>query len=202
MSLERLVRVAELPQRLQGIAKRSGKMVAVRHVVCAVVFSMTPAGALAAPGDPPTAPVLASSFHMGATRVALSKRCKREAVRSRLVAILGAFNTGRGDAFALNFAPRMVFVPYDGTSLAPRGGIFRRASAAEFVRKRYVAGDGWTALVLIPPSGGSGLPAAAVYTVSLEVLVAGRIVAPRSAKVAVDCTTGLIRNWVGPRVPA
>jgi hypothetical protein len=177
-------------------------MFAVRQIACAVVVLITPVGALAAPGDPPTAPVLARSFHMGATGVALPKRCKREAVRSRLVATLGAFNTGRGDAFALNFAPRMVFVPYDGTSLAPRGGMSRRARAAEFVRKRYLAGDGWTALSLVPPSGGSGLPAAAVYTVSLEVLVAGRIVAPRSVKVVVNCVTGLIRNWVGPRVPA
>lgn len=167
-----------------------------------MVVSITPVGALAGQGDPPTAPVLARSFHVGVTRVALSKRCKREAVRGRLIATLGAFNTGRGDAFARNFAPRMVFVPYDGTSLAPRGGMFRRALAAEFVRKRYLAGDGWTALALVPPSGGSGLPAAAVYTVSLEVLVAGRIVAPRSAKVVVNCATGLIRDWVGPRVPA
>lgn len=202
MSLDRIVRVAELPKRLEGIAKRCGKMVAVRPVVCAVVVAITPVGALAAPGGPPTAPVLARSFHMGSTRVALPKRCKRKAVRSRLIATLGAFNTGRGDAFALNFAPRMAFVPYDGTALAPRGGMSRRASAAEFVRRRYSAGDGWTALALIPPSGGSELPAAAVYTVSLQVLIAARTLAPRPAKVVVNCATGLIRNWVGPRVPA
>jgi hypothetical protein len=160
------------------------------------------AAAAAAGASDPTAPALAPGFHVADAHVKLPGQCRRASVRGRLVAFLEAFDSGRGDAAAASFARRSLFVPYDGTTLAPRGGVTSRPAIAGVVRKRYAAGDGWSARALLPPLGGSGLPHDAVYTVTLEVLVGGRLFAPRSAKVVVQCGSGLIRNWVGPRVPA
>lgn len=180
----------------------------VRPVLCLVVSVVAGAagGLQAVPAaierHKPTAPTVASNFRVGSPRIRLHRRCKREAVRDRLLATLTSFNTGRGTAFAANFVSRMVFVPYDGTPLSPRGGMYSRASVARFARQRHVAGDGWTSHALLPPVGGAGIPASAVYTVILEVLIDGHVVAPRSVKVVVACASGLIRNWVGPRVPA
>jgi hypothetical protein len=150
----------------------------------------------------PTAPAVAADFHVATTHVALPGRCKPTAARERIIAFLIGFDSGRGDRASLNFVSHNLFVPYDGTSLAPRPEIGDGAGIARFVRRRYAAGDGWTALSLLPPAGRAGLPRTAVFTLRLAVLIRGQVNKPQSVKVVIDCRSGLLAMWVGPRVPA
>ncbi len=64
---------------------------------------------------------------------------------------------------------------------------------------RYRAGDGWTATRLVPPGGSVGLPKWAVYGLEFQISYQGTFVSKRaSAKLVVDCRTGLLQGWVGP----
>jgi hypothetical protein len=160
------------------------------------------------PGWTPGAPVVACSrgrnalalstgFRVAPTRVELPARCGPVAVRRALARVLAAFNVGLGDVLAKRFAARGQLHPYTG-SIAGAGFVGRRA-IARFVRARYRAGDGWTATRLLTPQGSVGLPGRSVYGLEFGVTYQGALVTERaSAKLVLDCRSGLLEGWVGP----
>lgn len=72
-----------------------------------------------------------------------------------MLTMLRAFNVGAGQPFANGFvADRPLFEPYT----AEFRQYVTRKEIAPFVVQRSGAGDGWTALELLPPQGTVGLP--------------------------------------------
>ena len=148
---------------------------------------------------PPHAPDTTPDFTVDPTSVELPRPCDVAHVKPRLLSIVHAFNTGRGRTFADQFTPRPSFQPYTGDA-GRRYATHPRVTSREltrFVNARYAAGDGWTASRLEPPLGDAGLPAEAIYGLSLTVSYPrGRI--DGGAKIIISCSSGLVRRWVGP----
>jgi hypothetical protein len=118
-------------------------------------------------------------------------------VRTTVRRALTAFNQGLGDDLARLLVARGQFHPYTSSIKSP--GFMRRPAIARFVGNRYHRGDGWTATRLFTPQGSAGLPSRAVYGLDLRVSYQGTTVAEHvGAKLVVDCSSGLLRAWVGP----
>lgn len=167
--------------------------------VCPRPPQWKPGAPLVSCSDGPNALALSPEFRVAPTRVDLPARCKPVAVRRTLSSVLAAFNVGLSDTFAKRFVARGQFHPYTG-SIAGAGFVGRRA-IARFVRARYRAGDGWTATRLLTSQGSVGLPNEAVYGLALQVSYQGALYAePASAKVVVNCRSGLLATWVGPAI--
>jgi hypothetical protein len=145
----------------------------------------------------PNARSLSPGFAVGPTSLALPRRCKPDAVRRRVTSALTRFNLGHSAEFAKHLVPKGQFHPYT-TSI--RGmGFVGRSRIARFVRARYDAGDGWTALRLLPPQGTIGPPARTAYGLQLGISYQGATFADQvGAKLVVSCSTGLLEQWVGP----
>jgi hypothetical protein len=106
--------------------------------------------------------------------------------------MLRSFNLGDADRFARGFTSRGQFHPY--TASIHGSGFIGRPKIAAFVRKRYAAGDGWTAIALHPPANFFG--DRAIYQLVLRVVNVGE----GGAKLVIDCRSGLLSAWVGPGV--
>lgn len=170
-------------------------------VACPRPADWTPVGpvlACARSGSAPNAQELAADFALGATRVPSPKRCGPSAVRARVESMLRTFNLGEADRFARGFAPAGQFHPYTGSISGV--GFVGRPKIAAFARKRYVSGDGWTAIALQPPSGNVGLPERAIYQLMLRITTRTVTFAEGGAKLVVDCRSGLVTAWIGPGV--
>lgn len=113
--------------------------------------------------------------------------------------MLRAFNHGHGRQAARAFADEGSLEPYSGTADAPHPLAVGRRLISTYVVQRHDAGDGWTARAVAPPSGRGGKPLRAIYGVRLVVRLR-KIEKAAAAKVVVNCRTGLIEKWVGPRV--
>ena len=112
--------------------------------------------------------------------------------------MLGSFNAGRPYYFVAPFSEQTNFNPYNG---APEAFTARSPGPiARFILARHRAGDGWTALALIPPSGSAG--ATAIYGLFLRVVKASNDPYRQGVKLVVDCGTGRIQTWLGPAAPA
>jgi hypothetical protein len=142
-----------------------------------------------------TAPARLPGFSVGQTSVRLPEKCRPHPVSRLAVRLLAAFNRGEGARFADAFAtPR--FHPY---SFRISGAGFNdRESIQRFVAERHRAGDGWSATHLAPPTGEVGLPREAVYALTFRISQRGAFVRMASAKLVVDCRSGLLSAWVGP----
>ena len=155
--------------------------------------------AVVALAGPPNAPDTTPDFAAQPAGVQLPEECDVARVQARLLAVVHAFNSGRGQALASNFTRRAGFQPYlgdVGRKYARRGLVDRR-ELSRFVRERYAAGDGWTAMKLLAPQGSSGLPATTVFGLRLAVSSpAGRV--EGGTKIVVSCSSGLVLRWVGP----
>lgn len=134
----------------------------------------------------------------------LPRPCAPLAAKRRLGAALSAFNGGEGARFARQLTPRGSFHPY--TLERPLVG---RTKIAGFVNRRYKEGDGWTATALDAPRKivvqrfGTAPLQVAEYGLSL------RLASPRKPPVSaartsivIDCRSGLIHRWTGPRISA
>ncbi|HSI97775.1 MAG TPA: hypothetical protein VK926_05390, partial [Gaiellaceae bacterium] len=155
----------------------------------------------------PNARALAPDFRaIGAGSARLPKRCGVTDVRRRLRSALTAFNSGRGAAFAGHFLPsRGSFHPYTTTESPRTSGV----TIARYVAARYAKGDGWTATALqVPPRTSldrvniSVSVRVAVYRLDILLSSPGRMLTPSSAKIVVDCRSGLVTRWVGPGAAA
>lgn len=147
--------------------------------------------------DEQTAPALAPGFKfLWPTTVELPPKCRPEAVKTRVVGAVEAFNAGQTDSFAESFLEiGGQLAPYDVGGL----GFHSRDSIEEFASERHKAGDGWTLTDLAPPLHEIGLPREAAYGAGLIVQQeAAQFRKPGGAKIVIDCASGLIRAWIGP----
>jgi hypothetical protein len=164
---------------------------------CPVPVGWSASGPIVACTSGPNASPLAPGFSVTSTLLALPRRCTPNAVRRRVTAALSAFNLGAGEDFAKQFVRRGQFHPY--TASIRGSGFVGDSRIARFVRARYAAGDGWTATSLRPPQGTAGLPSRAIYGLEFTVSHQGAPFADRSgSKLVVDCSSGLLKGWVGP----
>jgi len=145
----------------------------------------------------PPAPAVVPGFRVVSRNIKLPPSCSQQAVKKMVVGLLRDFDAGSSAPLASAFVASAVFAPYNGTALAPSGTGSR--AIARFVSARHAAGDVWTGIALIPPTSSDGK--LAIYGLSLEVTLKGRLFKKRGAKIVVKCDTGRIRAWVGPVIP-
>jgi hypothetical protein len=55
-------------------------------------------------------------------------------------------------------------------------------------------------MAVAPPRGMVGVPAHAIYGVTLEIRSRGERLTEGGAKVVVHCGSGLLRRWIGPAI--
>jgi hypothetical protein len=122
--------------------------------------------------------------------------CGSIRARRRVLSLLRALDYGRSAAFGAAFAPKGTYHPYTA-SLAT--AFFGRAAITAFAKKRVGTADGWTATSLSGPTAKAAKTAA--YVVSLIAYTNGRPVGAGTARMTLDCRSGLIRNWRGPALP-
>jgi hypothetical protein len=164
---------------------------------CPLPAGWSASGPIVACTSGPNAPSLSPRFSVTSASVSLPRRCAPNAARRRVTAALSSFNLGDTGVFTKQFAHSGQFHPY--TASIRGSGFVGRARIARFVRARYAAGDGWTAVRLAPPLGTAGLPSSTVYGLELAVRHQGAAVAERAGtKLVVDCMSGLLQRWVGP----
>src|SRR5438105_7556993 len=107
-------------------------------------------GNVAAPPGKVNAPAVSQDFAVQGTDPGLVARCKPDLIETQLRQMLEAFNRGLGWTFESNFQPADRFDAYNGSRhLGHRYPV----GIVPFVRARWSAGDGWTALALRPQRG-------------------------------------------------
>lgn len=169
-----------------------------RHLLTAFVAAFLAAALVnsASGQHAPPARAIASDFQMSGNPL-LPGRCALSLLAPRIAAALGAFNAGRGAAFANAFVPgRLDFEPYNGHPAGPYRAR-SRATVASLVPSRHRAGDGWTAFQLGAPPTATG---SGIFGLSLRVR-AGNVAFEQGVKLVVWCRTGQIRTWRGPAWP-
>ena len=146
----------------------------------------------------PPAPAVSGAFRVASTPLALPDRCNPSQVERHIRAMLARLNAGRSTAFAGGFVKEGNWHPSTSTSSIGRGGSTGRTAIAHLARDRFIAGDGWTATTLMPPTGDALLPRSAVYGLEFQVANDGQPVGGGTSKIVVDCRSGLVVRWVGP----
>jgi hypothetical protein len=144
-------------------------------------------------GRAPLAQEVSRDFTVDRTPLKLPGACRPGAVRARVESALRAFDLAGATAFARNFTGGANMQPY--TASKPLLNLGGRSQIAAFTARRTARGDGWTAARLSPPTGTAGLPATAVYGLTLRVTWNA---ADAGVKLVIDCRSGLIARWVGP----
>jgi hypothetical protein len=143
----------------------------------------------------PNARALSPAFRVAGGSARLPAPCRATRVRSAVRDVLTSFDNGRGTVFAARFAARARLRAY-GSEVNGRRALMR------FVRTRYEAGDGWTASRLEPPRRTDERPEQAMYRLRIAVSLQGSVVSrDATARLAVNCRTGLLGRWTGPSVP-
>jgi hypothetical protein len=142
----------------------------------------------------PNARAVASGFRLDAGSSRLPQRCGPASAFGKLRSALSGFNAGLGTAFGKHFVRHARLHAYTSSD-APRGG---RASIARFAGTRYGAGDGWTGTALRAPRGAER--GAAVHQLDVLLSSLGKPFTSSRVTVVLDCRSGLIRSWVGPKV--
>jgi hypothetical protein len=125
-----------------------------------------------------------------------SGRCGGTAARVRTIALLHALDYGTVTVFGAAFLPKGAFRPYTASVLAPFAG---RTAITAFIKKRIAAADGWTATSLLGPV--ERTKKTSTYAVALVAYASGRPVGAGTARMTLDCASGLIRDWRGPALP-
>jgi hypothetical protein len=165
-------------------------------LVLVAVVSGLAAGAVSA--RPPVAATTPDFVIIPAHR-SFDRPCVPRAAAGRIVSMLRAFNRGDGARAAAAFAQTGSLEPYTGTQDAAIPRAVGRRLIARYVLQRHRTGDGWTASAVAPPSGHGGRPLHAIYAVRLVVQLRG-VEHTAAAKIVLNCRSGLIERWVGPRV--
>ena len=182
-----------------AMGPRSGELL----LPCPKSRGWSPTGPAIACTAGPNAITFAPDFRVTSGSRNLPRPCAPTAAKRRLAAVLRVLNEGQGVHLAAHFATGGGFRPY--TVERP---IIGRQKLAEFVTLRYRAGDGWTATALDVPRTtvvqrfGATRHRVAVYRLSLGVSSPLKSGIPARANIVIDCRSGLIRSWVGPRIPA
>ena len=166
-------------------------------VLVAVVSGLAAGAASARPPIAATTP----DFVIIPAHRSFDRPCVPRTAAGRIVSMLRAFNRGDGTRAAAAFAQTGSFEPYTGTQDAAIPRAVGRRLIARYVLERHRTGDGWTASAVAPPSGRGGRPLHAIYAVRLVVQLRG-VEHTAAAKIVLNCRSGLIERWVGPRVRA
>jgi hypothetical protein len=116
--------------------------------------------------------------------------------RGRAIALLRALNYSRLSEFVATFEPDGSFQPYTASLTRPLTG---RAAITAFTKQRIAAADGWTATSLVGPV--ERTKKTATYVVSMVAYSSGRPVGAGNARMTLNCSSGLIRDWRGPALP-
>jgi hypothetical protein len=127
---------------------------------------------------------------------ARSGRCDVTAARARAISLLHGLNYGTVTAFGAAFLPRGTYRPYTASVMTAFVG---RAAITAFAKRRIAAADGWTASSLLGPI--ERTKKTSTYSVSLVAYSSGRPVGAGTARMTLDCRSGLIRDWRGPALP-
>jgi hypothetical protein len=122
--------------------------------------------------------------------------CDTTHARARAISLLHALDYGNAAAFSAAFQPKGAFRPYTATLAAAISG---RPAIAAFIQRRIVKADGWTATSLSAPLERSRTTT--TYGVALVAFSNGHPVGAGSARMTLDCTSGLIHDWRGPALP-
>jgi hypothetical protein len=152
-------------------------------------------GATVACAGLPTAWETSDDFTVKST-VQTSAVCDAIRGRGRAIALLRALNYSRLDELVATFDPNGRFQPYTASVAHPLSG---RAAIAAFAKQRIAAADGWTATSLVGPI--ERTKKTATYVVSIVAYSSGRPVGAGNARMTLDCSSGLIRDWRGPALP-
>jgi hypothetical protein len=181
-----------------GMDLAPGQDLARRWAPCPLPPGWTPGKPTVACTRGPNAKALAPGFRLTPTPVALPTRCRPAAMKRRVRTALSAYNLGLGDVFADSFVRDGEFQPY--TMRWP--GLAGRAQIMRFVRNRYRAGDGWTALRLSSPRQLLPLPGVALYFLHFRITYQGAPSGKQAAaRLRVDCRNGKLIRWYGPARP-
>ena len=116
-------------------------------------------------------------------------RCTQVAVSKRLGTMVAGLNGARGDRFAAGFAPTGRWQPYTRTVAPP--GVVGRRRITQLATISIGAEVDWALSALRRVGPGR-------YTVRVAVEADGHPWGRGATTVAVDCTTGLVRSWIGP----
>jgi hypothetical protein len=143
----------------------------------------------------PTAWEISDDFTVKSVRQQAG-RCATTSARVRTIALLHALNYGTVMAFGAAFLPRGTYQPYTASVMTAFVG---RAAITTFTKRRIAAADGWTATSLVGPI--ERTKNTSTYSVSLVAYTNGRPVGAGSARMTLDCRSGLIRDWRGPALP-
>lgn len=148
----------------------------------------------------PNARAVLPDFRITSASVRMPERCLPEFVFGKLRSALSAFNTGKGTSFARHFTTDAVVRPF--TPLLD-GPLTARAALARYARSRYEAGDAWTGTTLRPPRnltppqpGARTRRVSAEYTLHLLISTRGKPLQSTSARVVLDCRSGLMIRWI------
>jgi hypothetical protein len=125
-----------------------------------------------------------------------SGRCGTTTARGRTISLLHALNYGTVAPFGAAFLPHGTYRPYTASLTTSFAG---RAAIMAFAKRRIAAADGWTASSLLGPI--ERTKKTATFSVSLVAYSSGRPVGAGTARMTLDCRSGLIRDWRGPALP-
>lgn len=165
---------------------------------CPPPSGWSPGGPAVACAERPSAWELADTFFVGRSAAASPSKCSTSAARVRLVAMLHALNGGNAAGVVAAFTANGRFRPYTASVRSPFRG---RAAIKRFAARRIAAVDGWTASELDPPYGRRSASGGAAYAVTLVAYTNGRPDGAGTARMVVDCRSGLIAEWTGPALP-
>jgi hypothetical protein len=155
----------------------------------------SPSGPAVACAGLPTAWETSDDFTVK-SGAAAGSRCNAAAARSRTTSLLHALDYGKLAAFAVAFLPHGTFQPYTASVAKALAG---RDAITTFARRRIAAADGWTATSLLGPINRTKQSSA--FAVTLVAYASGRPVGAGTARMTLDCRSGLIRDWRGPALP-
>lgn len=137
----------------------------------------------------PNAPTALRSFRPSSTASRAPTRCSPISVVTKVRRMLAGYNLGSGQQVANTFASTAeVRVSRDGE--APIRG---RQQIAGFANRRYMAGEGWTAVRILPASIRR---TRATYRLTVRITNQGKIRGMRNVVQSLDCRSGLITRWV------
>ncbi|MDX6411445.1 MAG: hypothetical protein QOE91_961 [Gaiellaceae bacterium] len=162
---------------------------------CPKPKSWTSSGPTVACAGLPTAWETSDDFTVKSA-VQRSSRCDGSAARGRTVALMHALDYAKVNAFGAAFVPNGTYRPYTASVAKAFAG---RAAITAFTKRRVAAADGWTATSLLGPIERS--KKTSTYSVSLVAYASGRPVGAGTARMTLDCRSGLIRDWRGPALP-
>lgn len=167
--------------------------------VAAVIISALATAFAGCTGDerPPEwiAETKASDFAIRGTHLNLPAACALSPATERIVTFVRAFNTGDTQDAVRAFDRTAELLVHEPPTPAQTG----RDEIAEWLEARHRRGEGWTLFFIWAPTGRAGLPLRTFYSVGVRVSRHGKVVLERGAQAVIDCKTGLILTWLGPR---